>query len=118
MATIEVDGQTFEVEDGTRLVLALEDNGIDVMHRCGGYAGCTTCRVEFGAGEPAEMTVAERDVLEKRELMGSARLSCQIHCAGIMAVTPLVRVSASGADGPGARPEDDITPDPEWIARG
>ena len=115
MANIKVDGETFEVTDGTRLVLALEDNGIDVMHRCGGYAGCTTCRVEFAEGEPPAMTVAEHDVLEKRDLLGSARLSCQIRCEGTMAVTPLVRVSSSGAEGPGARPEDQITPEPEWI---
>jgi ferredoxin len=115
MAHVKVDGQTFEVADGTRLVLALEDAGIDVMHRCGGYAGCTTCRVEFSEGEPSAMTVAERDVLEKRDLLGSSRLSCQITCQGTMALTPLVRVSSSGVDGPGARPEDGITPEPEWI---
>lgn len=115
MAYVKVDGQTFEVADGTRLVLALEDAGIDVMHRCGGYAGCTTCRVDFADGEPSAMTVAERDVLEKRDLLGSSRLSCQIACEGTMVVTPLVRVASSGADGPGARPEDRITPDPEWI---
>lgn len=115
MAQITVDGQSFEVADGTRLVLALEDAGVDVMHRCGGYAGCTTCRVEFAEGEPAAMTIAERDVLEKRDLLGSSRLSCQIACEGTMAVTPQVRVSTSGAEGPGARPENHITPDPEWI---
>ena len=115
MAQIKVDGQTIEVADGTRLVLALEDAGIDVMHRCGGFAGCTTCRVEFTEGEPSAMTVAERDVLEKRDLLGSSRLSCQINCEGTMAVTPLMRVSSSGVDGPGARPEDEITPKPEWI---
>ncbi|MDJ0663580.1 MAG: 2Fe-2S iron-sulfur cluster-binding protein [Acidimicrobiia bacterium] len=115
MAELKVDGQSFEVADGTRLVLALEDAGIDVMHRCGGFAGCTTCRVEFTEGEPSAMTVAERDVLEKRDLLGSSRLSCQIACEGTMAVTPLVRVASSGADGPGTRPEDHITPEPEWI---
>ncbi|MDJ0498896.1 MAG: 2Fe-2S iron-sulfur cluster-binding protein [Acidimicrobiia bacterium] len=115
MAKIEVDGQSFEVEDGTRLVLALEDNGVDVLHRCGGFAGCTTCRVEFSEGEPTAMTVAERDVLEKRGFLGSARLSCQIACEGSMVLSPVMRVSTSNVDGPGGRPEDTITPDPEWI---
>lgn len=115
MASIKVEGRALEVADGTRLVLALEDAGVDVMHRCGGFAGCTTCRVEFTEGEPSAMTVAERDVLQKRGLLGSSRLSCQIACEGTMAVTPLVRVASSGAEGPGARPEDEITPKPEWI---
>ena len=45
MATVEAVGiKTFEVEEGRRLVLALEDAGIDILHRCGGNARCTTCR--------------------------------------------------------------------------
>ena len=31
---------TFEVEKGKKLVLALEDNGIHILHRCGGEAKC------------------------------------------------------------------------------
>lgn len=114
MAIIKVDGERFEVQDGTRLVLALEDNNIDVLHLCGGNARCTTCRVEFSEGEPAAMTAAERSVLEKRDLAGIARLSCQVECAGTMAVTPMMRVSTSEFDDPGTRPEDGITPPPEW----
>ncbi len=37
----------FEAEEGKKLVLALEDNGVDILYRCGGNAKCTTCRVEF-----------------------------------------------------------------------
>lgn len=114
MAVIRVDGKQFEVADGTRLVLALKDNDVDILHRCGGNARCTTCRVEFSEGEPTAMTVAERSILEKRELMGNARLSCQIQCAGTMAVTPAMRLSTSELDDPGTRPEDTITPPPEW----
>ena len=114
MATIQVDGSLFEVPDGTRLVLALQDHGIDILHRCGGYARCTTCRVEFTEGEPAAMTLAEREVLEKRELLGEARLSCQIACEGTMVLTPVMRVSTSDVDDPGARPDESITPTPEW----
>ena len=40
------DGGTFEVEMGKKLVLALEDNDVNILHRCGGKAICTTCRVE------------------------------------------------------------------------
>ena len=38
--------QTVEAAEGRKLVLALEDGGIDILHRCGGNAKCTTCRVE------------------------------------------------------------------------
>ena len=36
---------TFEVEEGKKLMLALKDQGIHILHRCGGQAKCTTCRV-------------------------------------------------------------------------
>src|SRR6476619_6227000 len=78
MATLTIDGYGgFQVADATRLVRAIEANGVDILHRCGGNARCTTCRVEFLEGEPARMTVAERDVLAARGLLG-VRLSCQI----------------------------------------
>ena len=68
MPTLTVEGYgTFEVPDGKRLVLAIEqDAQVDVMHACGGNARCTTCRVEFIDGEPAKRTAAEKDVLEAR----------------------------------------------------
>ena len=51
--TVEGVGQ-FEVPAGKRLVNALVDEcGVDQLHACGGFARCTTCRVEFVAGEPA-----------------------------------------------------------------
>ena len=76
MAKLTVDGVgEFEVGQGKRLVLALEDEaGVDQLHACGGNARCTTCRVEFLAGEPDQMTVAEKQVLAARGLSG-VRLS-------------------------------------------
>ena len=69
MSRLEVEGYgTFDVPSGTRLVRALETNGVDVLHRCGGFARCTTCRVAFAAGEPAQMTIAERTKLSERRL--------------------------------------------------
>ena len=63
MPTVTVDGEkSFEVEAGKKLVLAIEDAGIDIMHRCGGNARCTTCRVEVLGGEvppPAEARARE-----------------------------------------------------------
>ncbi len=52
MPTLEIEGgTTVEVEAGKRLVLAIEESGMDIMRACGGNARCTTCRVEFIEGE-------------------------------------------------------------------
>ncbi len=83
--TVEGAGQ-YEVPPGKRLVLALEqDAAIDQLHACGGHARCTTCRVEFIAGEPTTHTAAEKERLAARSLTG-VRLSCQILCDHDMSV--------------------------------
>lgn len=113
--TVLPDDVTFEADADTRLILALEDNGIDVLHRCGGYAGCTTCRVVVSDGEPSKMTKAELDKLEDQGNLGKFRLSCQILCDHDMTVEPLLRLHEEKLDSPGNRPKDEITPDPEWV---
>ncbi len=117
MPRIEVEGAgTFDVQEGKRLVLAIEeDAGVDILHRCGSYAKCTTCRIEFLEGEPEKMTKAELEVLESRDLLGQVRLSCQALCDHDMKVRVLMTVSSTGLDGPGPHPEPNITPDPEWV---
>src|SRR3954451_11385335 len=106
MPRLTVEGYApVEVEDGKRLVLALEqDAHVDVLHACGGNARCTTCRVEFVAGEPARMTVAEKERLAAKALSG-VRLSCQILCDGDMTVRAISRLEGSGRPDPGATPE-------------
>lgn len=119
MAKLEVEGfGTFDVPEGKRLVRAIEDAGVDILHRCGGYAKCTTCRVEFFEGEPAMRTVAEKERLEEEGLLGSFRLSCQCLVADGMRLRPLKTLSASEHSDPGPTPENEITPDPEWIPAG
>ena len=104
----------FEVPEGKRLVLALEqDAGIDQLHACGGNARCTTCRVEVVAGEPDRMTVAERDVLAARGLSG-IRLSCQIVCDHDMTVRAISRLAGSGRRDAGSKPQPFIEPPPEF----
>ena len=117
MPRIEVgNAGTFDVEEGKRLVLAIEeDAGVDILHRCGSYAKCTTCRIEFVEGEPEKMTRAELDVLESRDLLGQVRLSCQALCDHDMKVRDLMTVSSTGLDGPGPKPQPQITPEPEWV---
>lgn len=108
MATIIVDDKTFDVANGTRLVNALEDAGIDILHRCGGYAKCTTCRVTFSEGEPESFHPNEREKLEGGGNMGKFRLSCHVLCEGTMNVTPLMLLSTSGLDDAGPRVADEI----------
>lgn len=110
------DGQALQVAQGRRLVLALEDAGIDILHRCGGNAKCTTCRVQFVRGEPAQMTAAERERLELRGLLGEVRLSCQIVCDHDMTLQVLNTVSNSDVDDAGPLPAEDIMPQPMWGA--
>lgn len=114
--TVENIGQ-FEVPQGKRLVLALEqDAGVDQLHACGGNARCTTCRIEFVQGEPDSMTVAERDVLKARGLSG-IRLSCQITCDQDMAVRVISRLAGSGRKDAGHVPAAEIQPPPEWTTK-
>jgi ferredoxin len=118
MPRLEVEGVgAFEVEEGKRLVLAIEeDAGVDIMHACGSYARCTTCRVEFLEGEPEDMTQAELMALNMRDLVGEVRLSCQVYCED-MKVRVSMTVSSTGGRDAGYPPEREITPPPIWIER-
>src|SRR5271167_131821 len=113
MPNLTVEGVgSFEVPQGKRLVLALEDDAkVDQLHACGGNARCTTCRVEFLAGEPGQMTEAEKTVLAARGLTG-IRLSCQMVCDHDMSVRAISRLAGSGRIDAGGRPADTIQPPP------
>ena len=97
---------TFEAPSGKKLVLAIEDEGIDILHRCGGNARCTTCRVELIAGDPTPMGPDEEAILStKTGLEPNTRLSCQIRIEGDLEVRVVNQASVKGID-PGTRPED------------
>ncbi len=116
MPKLTVEGYgTFDVPDGKRLDLAIEEDAqVDVMHACGGNARCTTCRVEFIDGEPSKTTAAEKAVLEARGLTG-VRLSCQVLCDQDMTVRAISRLEGTGRPDPGGTPAETITPTPEWL---
>ena len=100
----------FEVPLGKRLILALaEEAGLDQLHACGGQARCTTCRVEFVAGEPERTTKAERAALAAKGLTG-VRLSCQILCDHDMTVKAISRLEGSGRADVGRKPQPFIEP--------
>ena len=115
MSKLTVEGVgTFDVPDGKRLVLALEQEAhIDQLHACGGNARCTTCRVEFINGEPQTMTKAEHAALSGRSLSG-VRLSCQILCDHDMTVRAISRLAGSGRADAGRTPQPFIEPPPEY----
>ena len=119
MPKLSVDGVgDFEVPAGKRLVNALVDEcGIDQLHACGGNARCTTCRVEFVAGEPAAMTKAEKNVLAAKGITTpGVRLSCQMLCDQDMSVKASSRLAGSGRADAGKRPADTLEPQPvEWV---
>ena len=103
--TIEGVGVT-NVENGRRLVLGIMDAGVDILHRCGGNARCTTCRVEVLGGEPGEMQELERNRLAvEAELAPNTRLSCQIRVSSDLHVRVINQVSTRGMDA-GPRPLD------------
>ena len=111
MPKIQAETATGLVEtdapSGKKLVLVLEDAGIDILHRCGGNARCTTCRVEILEGEPGEMGELERNRLAmEAELEPNVRLSCQIRVNSDLKVRVINQASVRGMDA-GPRPLDE-----------
>jgi ferredoxin len=105
IVTVE-GGKSFDVEGGKKLVLAIEDAGIDILHKCGGNARCTTCRVQIISGQPAPMEALERDRLAREESLGpDIRLSCQIRVESDLTIRVISRASEVGIDA-GTRPLD------------
>ncbi|MGI8470366.1 MAG: 2Fe-2S iron-sulfur cluster-binding protein [Pyrinomonadaceae bacterium] len=95
-----------EAEEGRKLVLCLEDSGIDILHRCGGNARCTTCRVEVLAGEPGEIGEAEKAILAtKTDLGDHTRLSCQVRVVDDLHVRVIRQASVEGIEA-GNRPAE------------
>ena len=110
MPTITAETATgfveFECGEGRKLVLCIEDNGIDILHRCGGNARCTTCRVNVISGDFAAMGEAEEAILAtKGDLEPNTRLSCQIRVNGDAHVKVINQASVKGIDA-GTRPDE------------
>ena len=99
--------QTIDAPEGKKLVLAIEDAGIDILHRCGGNARCTTCRVELLDGDPGPMGELEKNRLAiEAELADNVRLSCQIRVHSDLKVRVINQSSVRGMDA-GPRPLDE-----------
>ena len=97
---------TFEAESDKKLVLALEDNGVDILHRCGGNARCTTCRVEVLSDNVGERTEDEEAILSTKDgISDNTRLSCQVRLSDDIHVRVVNQASVASIDA-GTRPED------------
>ncbi|MGI8403457.1 MAG: 2Fe-2S iron-sulfur cluster-binding protein [Thermomicrobiales bacterium] len=93
-------------DEGRRLVLCIEDAGVDILHRCGGNARCTTCRVEIIDGDAGPKTPAEEERLSRvTDQEANMRLSCQVQVRGDLTVRVIRRLQnfPDMAD-PGPRP--------------
>jgi ferredoxin len=115
MPTITIAGKSQEFAEDTRLVLAIKQMGVNIGHRCGGKARCTTCRVDISHGEPKAMTQAEHEKLESQGLLGSVRLACQLTCSQDMTVSPLMTLESENWSDTGPEPSPDIDPEPTWV---
>lgn len=114
--TIESLG-AFEIPQGKRLINAIIDDARANQHySCGGNAKCTTCRVQFVAGEPEAMTQAEKDLLiaSKIDLNAGTRLSCQMQCTHDMTIQI---ISEKPAHKNPAHPSEEITPPAVWTTK-
>ncbi|MCJ8166943.1 (2Fe-2S)-binding protein [Pontibacter sp. E15-1] len=68
-----------KIEPGQTLLQALQAQGTDWMHACGGKGRCTTCRIIVlqGIEHFGPLTVAETRYREKGRLKENERLACQ-----------------------------------------
>ena len=80
MPQVTIDGiGVTTCDSGRRLVLAIEESGVDILHRCGGNARCATCRVEILEGDAGPKTEAETARLANvAGAPENLRLSCQV----------------------------------------
>jgi ferredoxin len=116
LTIVTEDGErTADVPNGRRLVLAIEEQGVEIGHRCGRNARCTTCQVEVLDGEPDEMTAAEHAVLARRGLYGTVRLACQLVCNRDIRVRPLMTKASAGWSDTGPTPDLTVTPEARWF---
>src|SRR5215216_4450343 len=106
-AETATETKEFAAEEGRKLVLAIEDAGIDILHRCGGNAKCTTCRVEVLAGDAGPMRELERNRLAMETgLAETVRLSCQVRVHDDLKVRVINQASTRDL-APGPRPTED-----------
>lgn len=114
MAKIWIDGNPHKASVGKRLLNQIIELGVDISHKCGGKAQCTTCQVEFQTGQPIEFSVAEKLKLQESGLFvkgNRIRLSCQLEVLDGMNFNVLMPVKKSEWDDAGPDPKEQIEPE-------
>ena len=89
--------RTVEVTEGTSILEAALENGIDLTHNCGGVCACTTCHVIVRKGDDnlSEMEFDEDDRLSMAEgLTMHSRLGCQAIVEGGDVTVEIPRISS------------------------
>ncbi len=110
-ATADNRTSTFEVADGTKLVFALEENGVAILHKCGEYAKCATCQVQFDVGEPDRRPKQkQKQNLQKIVTWVVPDCFTRSKPVGDMTLTAVMTVSSSDFDEPGHTSAAEITP--------
>ncbi|MEC4677365.1 MAG: 2Fe-2S iron-sulfur cluster-binding protein [Nitrospirota bacterium] len=68
-----------DVSEGTTILDASEQLGVELKHDCGGFATCSSCRIMIvhGVENLSEIDLDEENMLEEAELPTPFRLSCQ-----------------------------------------
>jgi len=117
MPTVTVDDRSVEVPTGTRLTIAIERAGIDIGHRCGGKARCTTCRVEVHEGGGEAMTRAEFVRLREAGLLDTHRLSCQMVVEHDIRVESVMTKQNQGWPDTGPALAEHVVPEAVWLER-
>jgi len=81
-------GQVCQVEEGTTILQASDDNQVGLSSCCGGQAICTTCRVRVmeGIENLSDIGDHEYDMLELLRIDPSYRLGCQAKVYGDLVV--------------------------------
>jgi ferredoxin len=117
MPTINVNGKQGNFEASKRLVLAIEELGVKIGHRCGGNAKCTTCRVEVTSGDVDTMTKAEYDKLKEKGLLGQVRLSCQLTCSQDMVLVAPMTLDNQNWTDTGPAPAEAVMPEAVFLPK-
>jgi uncharacterized 2Fe-2S/4Fe-4S cluster protein (DUF4445 family) len=70
-------GRRIEVAEGTNLLAASQDGGIQLTSLCGGVGSCLECRVRLVSGQVSPPSLLELDAIGQEDLSAGWRLACQ-----------------------------------------
>ncbi|MDE8652226.1 2Fe-2S iron-sulfur cluster-binding protein [Novosphingobium album (ex Liu et al. 2023)] len=88
--TIQPNGTTLDVGEGTTILAALLSGGAPVAHKCDGNASCGQCHIFVIEGRKgvSRTTRAENEILDTLVGVGAkSRLACQATILGTEDVT-------------------------------